>query len=235
LGLKDRFVILLVRPEKPENVGLCARAMKNTGFNDLRIVQDETLRHRAAITAVHSEDILGKAQFFSGVAPAVQDLHVVFAATAKKRKNFPVLSFQDAVIKMLGYPLSSRIGLMFGNERTGLTTEELLHSNFRFSIPQKTRQPSYNLSSAVLLTLFKLFSNGKTSEKTLAQDRPISRQEQEECICRIIQKLDQSGFLHETNRQHAVEMTHDLFGRLVMTEKDRKFLLAIFSKTLKDQ
>jgi len=233
LRLKDNFTIVLVRPEKPENVGLVARALKNTGFEKLRIVQDKQILKKAEVTAVHSEDILKKARFFPDVPCAVSDIDVIFAATAKRRKNFTILSFQVALMKMIEYSSLSRIGLMFGNERTGLTTGELLHSNFRFSIPQRTRQPSYNLSSAVLITLFHLFSREEVSAGMPVQKKPISREEQENCIRMIIEKLDRGGFFHDTNKQHVTEMVHDLFGRLAMTERDRKLLLAIFSKAFK--
>jgi tRNA/rRNA methyltransferase len=36
--------------------------------------------------------------------------------------------------------------------------------------------------------------------------------------------------MHETNQAHVTEMIHDLFGRLAMTDRDRRLLLAIFYK-----
>jgi tRNA/rRNA methyltransferase len=124
-----------------------------------------------------------------------------------------------------------RIGLLFGNERTGLTSEELKHSNFRFKIPQKQNQPSYNLSAAVLLTLFRLFTK-KATESFMTEEIPVSRKEQDECIRLILDKLKVKGFIHNTNKQHMTEIAHNLFGKCAMTEKDRRFLLALFSKGL---
>ena len=73
---------------------------------------------------------------FDDLADAVSDLHVVFAATAKRGRIFPSMPLDDALSKMPAFPASTRIGLLFGNERTGLTSEEMRHSNFRFTIPQ---------------------------------------------------------------------------------------------------
>ena len=127
-------------------------------------------------------------------------------------------------------PPGTRIGLLFGNERTGLSSRELRHSNFRFAIPQAFPQPSYNLASAVLLTLFPLFSRALSEGPVRAQAGPLPRSEQEACIHRIIQKLEAKRFIHARNQRHIQERIHDLFGRMTMTAEDRDLLLAVFDK-----
>lgn len=62
---------------------------------------------------------------------------------------------------------------------------------------------------------------------------PLPRREQEECIRLIIRKLEERGFLHETNRRHTTELLFDLLGRLSMTDRDRRLLLALFSERRK--
>ena len=131
-----------------------------------------------------------------------------------------------------GEPAGTRIGLLFGNERTGLTSAELLHTNFRFTIPQASDQPSYNLASAVLLTLFTLARMAPGPGGMDGAAQPLPREEQEACIQRILHKLELSGFIHEGNRRHVGEMVHALLGRLAMTARDRDLLLAIFDKTI---
>jgi tRNA/rRNA methyltransferase len=232
LELHDRFVVILVRPESLENIGLAARAMKNTGFRHLRVVGRRKLEVACPRTAVHAGEIVRQAQFFSDLGAGVADLQVVFASTAKTRKNFSVLPLDEAVTRMLSLHPPAKIGLLFGNERTGLTSEELRCSNFRFTIPQASRQPSYNLAAAVLLTLFELFRRrpeGQAMSAFAASDLFLSRREQEECIRLILAKLEARNFIHPTNRRHATEMIYDLFGRLNMTEEDRRLLLALFS------
>ena len=228
--LKDSYAVVLLRPEHPENIGLVARNMKNTGFEDLRLVGVSELEEKSFVTAVHSRDILASAQFFSSLRAATADCQVVFASTSKARKNFPLLSLDDAVVKMSSYPRHTKIGLLFGNERTGLTSDELRHSNFRFVIPQATDQPSYNLAAAVLLSLFRIFSCENSSCEVAAEKRPLSRHDQEECIRRILFILEEKRFYHAKNKKHVQEMIYDLFGRLALTEKDKSLLLAIFSK-----
>ena len=228
-SIRKRFFVVLVRPEKAENVGLVARSMKNTGFENLRIVKSSLLSEESFLTAVHARDILEKAPLYSNLMEGTADLDLVFAATSKKRKNFSSLSLDEAVEKMLSFPSATRIGLLFGNERTGLTSAELRSSNFRFIIPQASKQPSYNLASAVLLTLFPLFRFGFQGQEPI-RNRPLSRKQQEECIQLILNKLEKKRFIHSTNKEHVIEMVYDLLGRLTLTERDKKLLLAIFSK-----
>jgi tRNA/rRNA methyltransferase len=56
------FSVILARPENSENIGLVARAMKNTGFKDLRLAGIKNLKDKAFKTAVHAEDILKDAR-----------------------------------------------------------------------------------------------------------------------------------------------------------------------------
>ncbi len=226
---RDRFAVILVKPEKQENIGLVARVMKNTGFSDLRIVGLKDFNFEARRTAVHSLDILEKAKFYSTLNQAVRELHLVFGSTAKRRSKFSILSLPEAVDIIYRYPLSTRIGFLFGNERTGLTSEELGISNFIFSLPQADRQPSYNLSSAVLLTLFEIFRRSPM-EPLPVEEKPLPREEQDECINIVLRKLRESGFIHETNEIHITRRVQDLFGRLALNDKDRKLLMAIFNK-----
>jgi TrmH family RNA methyltransferase len=234
IDLKEKFSVILSRPENPENIGLVARSMKNTGFGELRLVGVQRIDEKSRKTAVHAQDILKKALLYQDLSSAVEDLNLVFAATAKTRKNFSSLSLQEAVEEMFRFPRTAKIGLLFGNERTGLLSEELKSSNFRFTIPQAGRQPSYNLASAVLLTLFHIYTHGNFKKEDNVKEKPLSRKEQEECIRLILSKLEKRNFIHKTNRRHMTDMIYDLFGRMTLTEKDRKLVLALFSKAIEE-
>ncbi|MBS3819712.1 RNA methyltransferase [bacterium] len=230
--LERNITVILVRPENPENIGLVARNMKNTGFQNLSLVYKGPLPPKAYVTAVHAHNILDEVQFFPGVKQATENQQMVFAASSKPRKNFSFMSLKESVEKIFRFPRSTKIGLLFGNERTGLTSEELVHSNFKFTIPQVSPQPSYNLGSAVLLTLFRIFTFPSFSGEA-QEDKPLSREKQEECIHQILNKLEQKRFIHETNKRHVTQMIYDLIGRMCITDKDRRLLLALFSKGIR--
>jgi tRNA/rRNA methyltransferase len=204
--------------------------MKNTGFGKLRLVGVAGIENDSFKIAVHAREILDNAKFYNRLEEATADLDIVFAATSKKRKNFTLLSLEAAVEKMVSFPDSTRVGLLFGNERTGLTSEELKYSNHRFTIPQATKQPSFNLASAVLITLFRIFTFDPKRCTEPVLGKPLPQEKQIECIKMILGKLEEKGFIHKTNKKHMTEMIYDLFGKISITEEDRRLLLAIFSK-----
>jgi tRNA/rRNA methyltransferase len=229
----DRFAVILVRPDSPENIGLAARGMANTGFSDLRIVGLDRLEAPAYRTAVHAEAILDRVRFHSDLAAATAGLHVVFGSTARARRDFPLMTLADAVSRMFDYPLEARIGLVFGNERTGLTAGEIGLSNFRFRIPQAARQPSYNLGVAVTLALFAVAGRAGLPPAA-SRDLPLTSAEQREAGRRFGDMLDSLGFMHPTNRAFITERVRDIFLRMVLTAKDRDVMLAMFRKALTD-
>ncbi|MCP2520497.1 hypothetical protein NLC26_01890 [Candidatus Aminicenantes bacterium AC-708-M15] len=227
--MQDRIYVILSQPQKPENLGLVARNMKNTGFKNLRIIKPANITKKSYIVAVHSKEILESAQFFDDLQSAIKDLDVIFASTSKKRSNFTLIPLDEAIRIICSLPPSTKIGLLFGNERTGLTSEEVKHSNYLFYIPQAVKKPSYNLASAVLLTLFHIFIlNFQIPEGMI--DKPISKSEQEKMIELIIKKLEEKGVIHSTNKRHVEEMVYDIFGKAYLTERNKRLLLSIFSK-----
>jgi len=228
--MKSNITVVLVSPKHPENIGLVARNMKNTGFKKLRLVGISGVENESLRTAVHAREILDTAQIYGRLEEATADLEVVFAATSKKRKNFSHFSLEDAEEKIALFSDFTRVGLLFGNERTGLTSEELKYSNFRFAIPQATRQPSFNLASAVLLTLFCIYTHAPYRSNEHYLEKPLPQKKQIECIEIILGKLEEIGFIHKNNKKHTTEMIYDLFGKISITEKNRRLLLALFSK-----
>lgn len=227
----SRLAVVLVRPDSPENVGLAARGMANTGFSDLRIVGLDRLEPPAWRTAVHAESIIEATRFFSSLDEAVADRELVLGSTARVRHDFPLVSLAEAAARIDEYPASARVGLVFGNERTGLTQAELGLANVRFHIPQISRQPSYNLGVAVTLTLHAVaFREGPPP--ALRRDLLLDHASQAEAGRRFAAMLDSLGFMHDTNRAFIVEKVRDIFFRMALTAKDRDIILAMFRKSL---
>lgn len=227
----SRFAVVLVRPDSSENIGLAARGMANTGFADLRIVGLDRLEPPAWRTAIHAESIIEGARFFVSLEDAVSDLQLVLGSTARVRHNFPLVTLADGVRRLDEYPAGTRIGLVFGNERTGLTQEEIGLTNMRFHIPQAARQPSYNLGVAVTLTLHAIaFENAPPP--AVHKDLPLTHAEQAEAGRRFREMLDSLGFMHDTNRAFITEKVQDIFFRMALTAKDRDIILAMFRKAL---
>ncbi|HOW84674.1 MAG TPA: RNA methyltransferase [Candidatus Aminicenantes bacterium] len=226
-----RFAVVLVRPDSHENIGLAARGMANAGFGDLRLVGLDRLEAPAWRTAIHAESIIERARFYPSLAEAVADRELVLGSTARVRHDFPLVPLDGAVARLAEYPETVRVGLVFGNERTGLTQGELGLANLRFHIPQAGRQPSYNLGVAVTLTLHAIaFRPGPPP--ALRRHPPLDHAAQAEAGRRFREMLERLGFMHDTNREFIAEKVEDIFFRMALTAKDRDVILALFRRAL---
>jgi TrmH family RNA methyltransferase len=226
-----RCAVVLVRPGSPENIGLAARGMANTGFTDLRVVGLDRLEPAAWRTAIHAESVIESARFYASLGAAVADRDLVLGSTARVRHDFPLVSLPEAVGRVREYPASTRIAFVFGNERTGLTQEELGLANIRFRIAQAARQPSYNLGVAVTLTLHAV-AFGDAPPPASRRGLPLSHAEQAEAGRRFRAMLDSLGFMHATNRAFISAKVEDIFFRMTLSAKDRDVILAMFRKAL---
>ena len=71
--MKNKFGFILVKPQIGENIGACARALKNFDFSKLSIVSPKQNwpNERAKATAVGAYDIINKARIFKNTKEAI--------------------------------------------------------------------------------------------------------------------------------------------------------------------
>lgn len=151
------FCVVLVRPRDPNNIGAAARAMANFGLSDLRVVDPFAVAWREAVSAVGAEDIMHSAVQYQTLDEALADTSFSLAATALRNRHLeqeivtlPVLN------KRLEKAPEGKIALVFGNEKTGLSGEDIERCVAVLNIPTVSKQPSINLAQAVILTCYEL-------------------------------------------------------------------------------
>ena len=103
-------VIVLVRPQLGENIGMAARAMLNCGLSALRLVapRDGWPNPKAERAASGADVVLDKAKVFDSVADAVADLEHVVATTARNRELSQRILTARSVRHLYLFPLSLR-------------------------------------------------------------------------------------------------------------------------------
>jgi TrmH family RNA methyltransferase len=171
--MRARLAVVLVGARNPSNIGAAARAMRDFGFSDLRFVNDyivpfEAAQLQATKSAVGAADVMRDARAFPSVADALADrtLSVGTTAIGGRQLSRTVLTLAEAaqdIIKHLA-KADSRVALVFGSEKTGLTNEQLSHCQILVNIPMfapsDARHLSMNLGQAVAVCLYELGRGG---------------------------------------------------------------------------
>jgi len=162
----DNVNIVLVEPQVPGNVGSAARAMKNMGLSRLTLVNPWFPDHLQARYMAHgSEDILDRAKRVSSVFEAVEGSVLIAATTRRKRHNTPFMYPKDAAYEIMKYAGAGTVSILFGREESGLTNEELKMCQLFISIQSSEKQPSLNLSQAVMVIAYEIFNCAVPEEK----------------------------------------------------------------------
>ncbi|WP_433624760.1 RNA methyltransferase [Halomicrococcus sp. NG-SE-24] len=153
--------VAVVEPKTPGNVGTIARAMKNFGMDDLKIVNPPEL-HRDSeaygFAGQAREDVLPN---YDAVTfdELVSEYHTVGCTAttnedARKHVRFPFRTPSDLADSLA--EVDSDTVLIFGRESNGLTNEELARVDEVCSIPASAEYPSLNLGQAATVTLYEL-------------------------------------------------------------------------------
>lgn len=157
----DNIRIVLVEPASPGNIGATARVLKNTGLSHLSLVNPplDWDNQETRWLAHASGEILDACQIFPDLPTAVADAHLVVGATHREgRFREVVASPREAIARLAPLAFNHRLAVVFGREKDGLWREELLHCQQLIRFPAAVSYPSFNLSHAVLLFAYELFT-----------------------------------------------------------------------------
>lgn len=191
--------VILVRPQLGVNIGACARAMRNFGLTDLRLVapRDGWPNADAGPAASGADDVLAAAQVFDNVADACTGLRLIFATTLRGRDlTRRVVTPEQAAREF--HAMASQGGLMFGPERTGLLTEDLAVAHAILTIPVDQAFGSLNLAQAVVITAYEWFRQASTvaPDVLVNHDGPAPHEELEGLIGAIDAQLQTNGYFN---------------------------------------
>lgn len=161
-----RFV--LVEPSHPGNVGAAARALKTMGFSRLVLVSPRVANVQsdpeAIAMASGADDVLACAHVVPTLADALSGVHWSVALTARQREYGPPQWTPRAAASLAREEaLHGEIALVFGNERTGLSNEDVERCSALAHIPANPAYSSLNLAQAVQVLAYELRMNYLTS------------------------------------------------------------------------
>lgn len=211
--------LVLLRPRNAENLGAIARAMKNFGFTDWVVVSPNPELLEGPGTqrlAVKSGDVLESVRRADSLAEAVGDCTWVVGTTMRRIEGRARLA-PRALAEQAAARGPERWALVFGDERHGLTNEDLGQCHALSFIPSSEAQPSLNLAQAVVVYAYELACGqnepAAAPGAVLADDSTLRRVR---AACAAA--LEGVGFLHSQGR-HALD---DLNATLVRSRLSAK-------------
>lgn len=239
-------VLILVRPQLADNIGMVARAMANFGLEHLRLVEprDGWPNEKARIAASGANFIIDGAEAYPTFEDGLTGLNWVCAATARQRDLAKhVLTPEQAIAEMRRrIAEGQRCGVLFGPERNGLETSEIANADAMVLAPVNPSFASLNLAQAVLLLSYEwMKQNGSgtlgrvtTYEAPLEPglrmrgSRPANREELTAFFTHIEHELDASGFFSSPDKRPSViQNLRSMFVRMGATEQEIRTLRGI--------
>ena len=125
-------------------------------------------------TAYASHDLLEESLVYSSLAESFADLDLTIATTAKKRTSRVEVLHPRELGKEIEAKGSAvrNVGIIFGREESGLTTEEINLCDLVSSVPLQTSYPSLNLAQSVLIYAYELSAFSQPEEGDAGTEAP---------------------------------------------------------------
>ena len=232
----NNITFILHKPQLSENIGACARAIKNFNFHKLILVDPKPSfpNDKIIATSVGAKDIIKKSKVFDSMEPAIEKIDYLIATTSRFRnKNIKHIQLKD--LKKINY--RKKIGFLFGSEASGLSNNEISYANYTMQIPSNSEFKSLNLSHSVIIvaqTVFNLLnlnlkSYSKSQKITLASKRQIKSM-----LNLCIKNLeDRNFFKPKEKRAIMLENLRSIFYRMELSEKETRILSSVFASLSK--
>jgi tRNA/rRNA methyltransferase len=230
-----------VRPQLGENIGMAARAMRNFGLRDLRIVaprdgwsEGSTAMQAAADAAAGADGIIRAARVFEDVAGAIADLHCVYATTARERgQSKPVLTPAAAMPAIIAANAAGqRAGILFGAERTGLGNGDVSLADAIISFPVDAGFASLNLAQAVLLVAYEWRRQAvdpTAPVRSPEPGRPAQRASLAALLAYVEAELAAAGFYKPPEKAEDMKINfRNILHRRGLEEQDVRTLMGVF-------
>ncbi len=222
----ENIVIVLVNPESPGNIGAVARAMKTSGLSRLRLVNPCTTDHADIRKMAHrSRDIVNRAGLYSTLRDAVSDCHLAVGTTMRKRHNpFPHVTPEGCAETIFRLDDSLSAAVVFGNERNGLSNEELSVCGIHSSIPIATKNPALNLAQAVMIYANTFYRYATESPPAMDMLKAAPQAQLEHVYDHLEQAIRATGFIPRDSMAQFLSRFRRLLARALPEERDIQLL-----------
>ena len=227
-----RIAVVLSRPSHPGNIGAAARAMKTMGFDDLALVAP---RHfpdpDATAMAAGAADLLERARVYTALDAALADRVLAVGFSARGRDlSHPPQSLREAAPEIVAAASQGAVALVFGNETSGLSNEELSRCQRLVSVPANPEYSSLNLAAAVQVACYELATCAGAFTAPAAKPGEIAtRADVEGLFAQFERSALAAGFLDADQPGRFMERMRRLFARAGLEREEVKLLRGLMN------
>lgn len=235
----QKIIIILDHPDESRNIGAVCRAMANNDITELRIVgkkEDYDIEH-IFVLAIHAGYIFENAKFYNSIREATKDCSICAGTTRRRGKKRGKLFLPEEFSKFTDETTGnsqikgSKVAVIFGNERTGLTDEQLDDCNIGVTIPSSENFGSLNLSHAVQIMCYHFFRQNLLNKNHQNRSyEPLSLNRIDKSVEIITDNLEKVGFFKMPGRKDMENFWRSILARANLSESEVKYLEKTFTK-----
>ncbi len=215
--------VILVEPNFEESIGFVARAMKNFGLSNLRVVNPKTiLGPNGRMRGGHAQDVLDSMVEYSSLEEALEGIDLSVGTTAQRSYVSSNLVRKPMTPKELGNVVERQagtVGIVFGREGTGLTNTELDQCDATLTIPASPEYQTLNLSHAAAIVFYELhLTSGELATGELASEQVKGT------ILRFMSESAAQSGMDERDRSLLVRAFRNILGRSALRHREGSLL-----------
>ena len=229
---KNNIFFILHRPQLSENIGACARAIKNFSFNKLVLINPKPIfpNDKILATSVGAKDIISQSKKFDKIEKALGKIDIVIATSARFRnKNIKHINLED--LKKINF--KKKVGFLFGSEASGLSNNEISYANYTLQIPTNPDFKSLNLSHSLIIIAQYVSSLIKLKSAPFRKSKKIksaSKKEIQSMLSLCIKNLDEVNFFKpKEKRPKMLENLRNIFYKMDLSDKETRILSGVFA------
>ena len=226
--------IVLINTSHPGNIGATARAMKVMGLKNLHLVNPKTFPNsEATAMASGADDLLQNAVVHETLESALEGCSLVLGTSARLRSlPMPQMDLRTAANSSVGEYAGETIAILFGQERAGLTNDEIMRCHQLVHVDTNPDYGSLNLSQAVQVMAYELRMAiiGDTGARVAPSDwTPVDAGQMEMFFVHLEQTLLDIQFMNPDQPKKLMARMRRLFNRARPDQNEINILRGILS------
>ena len=233
---KNHISFILHKPQLSENIGACARAIKNFNFKKLILINPKPIfpNDKILATSVGAKDIITQSKKYDTLEQALDKIDIVIATSARFRnKNIKHINLED--LKKINF--KKKIAFLFGSEASGLSNEEISYANYTLQIPTNPDFKSLNLSHSLIIIAQYVANVIKLKNIPFKKSKKVKaagKKEIQSMLNLCIKNLDEINFFNpKEKRPKMLENLRNIFYKMDLSDKETRILSSVFASLSK--